>query len=174
MRVLVVVASRHGSTEEIGSAVCEGLRRRGIDAQVSAPDAVHEPADYDGFVIGSAVYAGSWMSEAREFVQAHAELWADRPVWLFSSGPLADAEEPLSAAKLSELHEQTNALGHHVFSGRLDRHQLGVMERLLVRVVHAPDGDFRNWDEVAHWADRIADELVARAARPAGGLTSGA
>ena len=71
MRVLVVVASRHGSTEEIGSAVCEGLRRRGIDAQVSAPDAVHEPADYDGFVIGSAVYAGSWMSEAREFVEAH-------------------------------------------------------------------------------------------------------
>jgi menaquinone-dependent protoporphyrinogen IX oxidase len=33
-------------------------------------------------------------------------------------------------------------------------------ERLVTKVVHAPDGDFRDWDDVARWSDEIADDLA--------------
>jgi len=33
-------------------------------------------------------------------------------------------------------------------------------ERLLTKLVHAPDGDFRDWDDVSRWSDEIADVLA--------------
>ncbi len=30
-----------------------------------------------------------------------------------------------------------------------------------MKAVHAPFGDFRDWDEIEAWADRIADDLEA-------------
>ena len=57
--------------------------------------------------------------------------------------------------------EQTGALGHRVFAGKLDKAELGRLERTMVRAVRAPEGDYRDWDEIAEWAARIADGLSA-------------
>jgi menaquinone-dependent protoporphyrinogen IX oxidase len=39
-------------------------------------------------VIGSGVYYGSWLKEATEWVHRNQAVLAERPVWLFSVGPL--------------------------------------------------------------------------------------
>ena len=57
------------------------------------------------------------------------------------------------------LIEQTNARGHRVFTGRLDRASLGLGERLITRMVQAPEGDFRDWEAIDAWAREIASEL---------------
>ena len=161
MRVLVLAASRHGSTTEIAGAVAVRLRERGHHVDVADLAEVSLPTGYDAVVIGSAVYAGNWLKVARDFVRRNGEALAAERVWLFSSGPLDDpGSEVLTAAKLDELMSATGALGHHVFAGRLDRSELSRTERLLTKVVHAPDGDFRDWDDVTRWSDEIADALV--------------
>jgi menaquinone-dependent protoporphyrinogen oxidase len=38
---------------------------------------------------------------------------------------------------------------------------LGFGERLIVKGVKAPDGDFRDWDEVRSWADEVATAIGA-------------
>ena len=43
-----------------------------------------------------------------------------------------------------------------VFFGALDRSKLSFGERMIVKAVRAPDGDYRNWDDVGAWADGIA------------------
>lgn len=167
MMVLVVAASRHGSTAEIAEAIGARLRDHGHDVHVSDVSDISEVAEvsspdgYDAVVIGSAVYAGSWLKDARDYARRNANvLTADR-VWLFSSGPLDDPEmEVLASGKLDGLLSTTGALGHHVFAGRLDRAGLSRGERLLTRIVHAPDGDYRDWDDVSRWADEIADALA--------------
>ena len=66
-----------------------------------------EAATYDAFVIGSAVYNGSWLDDAAAFVcRTHAAL-AQHPVWVFSSGPLGvvvkDSEpQPHELAEMRE------------------------------------------------------------------------
>jgi hypothetical protein len=45
------------------------------------------------------------------------------------------------------------------FAGIADRHALGLAERAIFAVVHAPEGDFRCWDEVGAWASDIARTL---------------
>ena len=41
--------------------------------------------------------------------------------------------------------------------------ELGFTERMAARAVHAEDGDFRDWYEVAQWAVDVADDLLAGA-----------
>jgi menaquinone-dependent protoporphyrinogen oxidase len=69
------------------------------------------------------------------------------PVWLLSSGPLGfdDPESKGEPAQLDELVNRTGARGHRTFVGKLDKAELGLRERLIVRAVGAQDGDFRDW-----------------------------
>ena len=59
--------------------------------------------------------------------------------------------------------EKTGARGHRLFGGRLDRRQLGLAEKAMVRMVGAVDGDYRPWGDIEAWAEEIADTLKARA-----------
>jgi menaquinone-dependent protoporphyrinogen oxidase len=163
MTVLVAYASKHGSTEGIAKAISDRLRERGLTTDVQPVGEVEAVGDVQAVVLGSAVYAGSWMKEAVEFAHAHAERLAALPVWLFTSGPLgADVEdEEEQPRQLAELRGLIAPVGHRVFFGALDRSTLGFGERMIVKAVKAPEGDFRDWDAIEGWADGIADELGA-------------
>jgi len=106
---------------------------------------------------------GHWMKEAVEFVRRNRTALAGMPVWLFSSGPLGEdhPEDMGIPATLDELLEQTGARDHQVFVGRLDKSELGFGERLISKVVKAPEGDFRDWDAIRAWAREIAQQLAA-------------
>ena len=179
--VLVAVASRHGATREIAEAVGASLRRSGLEATVidldEAPDRPIDVADHDAVVLGSAIYMGRWRRSARDFVEAHRSALAARPLWLFSSGPLGDPPEPAEdhAVELDDLIADLMPYEHRIFTGRLDRAALGVREKAVVRIVKAPEGDFRDWDEIFDWARSITEALRGDAVegRP-GGLSDGA
>ncbi len=86
--ILVVYASKHGATREIAERIAERLTAGGRPAEARSVHEVDDPARYDAFVIGSAAYSMHWMKEAAGFVRRNRTLLADRPVWMFSSGPL--------------------------------------------------------------------------------------
>jgi menaquinone-dependent protoporphyrinogen oxidase len=162
MRVLVTAASRHGSTAEIATELGKALRGAlpGVGVDVVPLTRVASFTDYDAVVLGSAVYFGRWLEEARWQVTAHVEALRHRSVWLFSSGPVGDPAVPeTESADAAELAAAVGAREHVVFPGALQRELLGIRERIAVGFVRAPDGDYRNWPAVRAWADRIAAEL---------------
>ena len=55
--------------------------------------------------------------------------------------------------------ERGSRRGHQMFFGALDAGKLSFGERMLVKALKAPEGDFRNWDEIACWAKDIARAL---------------
>lgn len=160
MKVLVTAASRHGATRELAQVIDEVLVERGLDVTLLPPDEVADVSEYDALVIGSAVYAGRWLPDAKAIVQRHAAVLRMKRVWLFSSGPLGEPplppEDPPDGVVLRETIE---AAEHRVFPGRLDPAALGTGERLIVKVVRAPAGDFRPWPAVRAWAAAIASAL---------------
>jgi menaquinone-dependent protoporphyrinogen oxidase len=163
MRVLVTAASKYGATGEIARAIGDVLAERGVDATVTPPEEVGSVGDYDAVVLGSAVYAGRWLPPAKELVDRAADALAARSVWLFSSGPIGDPprpeEDPVDA---TEMLERTKARGHRVFAGKLIKKQLSFPEKAIVMALRAPEGDFRDWDDVKEWASEIADALEVR------------
>jgi menaquinone-dependent protoporphyrinogen oxidase len=173
MSILVAYASKHGATRQLAERIGETLRAAGRDAEVRPVEAAGDPAGHDAFVIGSAVYFGSWRKEATAYVRRNRAVLASRPVWLFSSGPLGtattdaqgrDLREAAAPKGLAELSAAVTPWDHRVFFGALDRTRLGFPERLL-RMLPAGrelllEGDFRDWAEVETWARGIAQDLA--------------
>lgn len=161
--VLVTAASRHNSTREIAQAIAAGLRERGVDAQARPLESVAALDGYDVVVLGSAVYMGRWLREARHFAQLHTSRLSAIPVWLFSSGPVGPPSHQVPAGEAADvpvLLRLTRARGHRTFAGRLDVERLHFTERAVARTIHAPDGDRRDWDAIDLFAGEIADALL--------------
>jgi len=165
MKILVISASKHGSTEEIGQAIADELRTRSVAVDVKLISESVQLDSYDGIVLGSAVYMGRWLPEAMSFVEANQRVLFEKPLWLFSSGPLGDPPKgSLDEHETLKVVSETAALDHKVFTGSLDPEDLGFKERLVVKMVKGPTGDFRNWEEIRTWAGQICDALTARSA----------
>jgi menaquinone-dependent protoporphyrinogen oxidase len=166
MNVLVTAASRHGATRELAETIARVLEGHGLSARFVEIDEVDDLGRYDAYVVGSGIYLGTWLKEARRFVEAHAAELAGRPTWLFASGsivgdpPVADDPNALRAGLVERLVETTDARGHKLFAGRLDLRGLGLLERAAVRGAHASEGDHRDWDEVERWGTEVAAELT--------------
>jgi menaquinone-dependent protoporphyrinogen oxidase len=179
MSILVAYASKHGSTAEIAERIAECLRESGLDADARPVREAGDLDDYQGFVVGSAAYLGSWLNDATAFVRGNRKLLAQWPVWLFSSGPL-DSEatearrlDSLMAAEPQELpdfEESIHPRQHRVFLGALDPSKLNYAERSLRKLPAGrallPEGDFREWDEIHEWAYQIAQEMTRLEAGP--------
>lgn len=161
-RILVSVASKHGSTTQIGEVIGSTLQDKGFAVDIVPPGAVDSLADYDAVILGSAVYMGRWRVPARDFAIRFRDELAKRPVWLFSSGPVGDPSSKLSRsldpepAEIATIRHDIGPRDHHVFAGKLDPHARS-LTRLLFRGV---SGDFRDWDEVTRWAAGIAEQLA--------------
>jgi len=185
-KVLVVYASRHNATRGIAERIGEVLRANGLKAEVSQADQVVGVGGADAVVVGSAVYMGSWLKEAVEYVERNQLRLARLPLWLFSSGPLPrpskdgsigdSLEDTLGPEqgpgsggrkKLTEITSATNPREHRVFLGAFDPNDppKGTAER-LVRLLPPvqkalPAGDFRDWEAIKAWAQGIAAALAA-------------
>lgn len=163
MRVLVTAASRHHGTREIAEAIATGLVRRGLEAEAVPVEQVTSLHGYDAVVLGSAVYMGRWLGEARRLAQIHTSALCMMPVWLFSSGPIGPLDHLVPAgtpADVPVLMRLTRAIGYRTFPGRLDMRRLHFAERAVARTIHAPEGDDRDWDAIDRFAGEIADELL--------------
>ena len=160
MTVIIAVASKHGATTKVGEAIAEELAGRGIEADVFDVSAVSGLDRYSAVVLGSAVYMGRLMPQMRRFAEENQAALRAKTVWAFASGPIGDPPKPSGDAPgLLTLAEEVGAVGVRTFAGRLAPDGLGFKERLVVKVVHAQTGDFRDWDGIAAWAAEIAESL---------------
>jgi len=157
-RVLVAYATKLGSNGEIAEAIADTLRAGGHHASAHPVREVKGLDGWDAVVLGSAIYAAHWQRDARRFVTRHRDALAERPVWLFSSGPLdprlARANLPITDHG-AEVTAGLGALGHRTFGGRLQR-DAAIDPQVLK--TH-PIGDFRDWEAIAAYAHEIAVAL---------------
>lgn len=161
MRILMVVGSRHGSTQEIGEVVAEVLTEAGHDVVTQDPDDFTSTTGFDAMVLGSAIYYGRWVPPVRELVERHAGSLAATPLWVFWSGPLGTKGVPRGSVEgMDELLDRLRPRGFREFDGRVDRGELGMRERAVVSLVGAEYGDYRDFDDVRAWAHGIVDELA--------------
>ena len=138
MDVLVTAASRNGSTAEIGRVIARLLEARELNVVVAEPEEVERLDNYDAVIIGSAVYAGHWLEPAAAFVRRHESQLRERPVFVFSSGPLGEPLKPdEDPAELASIDDQIRPIDHRIFAGRLVKSRLSFPNQLAVAVMRA-------------------------------------
>jgi menaquinone-dependent protoporphyrinogen oxidase len=163
--VLVTYASRSGSTTEIAEKIAEVLRSKGENVTIGPVAGVKDLNPYSAVVLGSAVYMGHWMREAVEFLEHHEAALATRPVWIFSTGPTGpgDPVERLHGWRFPEaqqpIADRIKPQDTVLFHGKIDIQDLNFGEKIMIRALGAPTGDFRDWNAITGWAEGIARVL---------------
>jgi menaquinone-dependent protoporphyrinogen oxidase len=163
--VLVAYATKYGATKEIAEVIGQTLRAAGREAEVRAAEGVKDLSAYAAVILGSAVYIAQWRKEAVAFLETHEQALAERPVWLFSSGPTGsgDPVQLMSGWRFPDsekpIAERIHARGLVLFHGMLDPKNLNLPEKLILKGIKAPLGDFRDWQAVRAWAQTVADTL---------------
>jgi menaquinone-dependent protoporphyrinogen oxidase len=162
-QVLVAYASKRGSTAEIAQVIADTLRRAGLDVDCTPVDDVAAVAPYDAVVLGSAVYIKRWRGDAKHFLRKHANELADRPFWVFSSGPVGGPSDDDPAwtepRRVLEKVEELDARDHVVFGGALPAEPHGIMAKAMADEVPPEYRDRRDWDAIRSWAEGIGSQL---------------
>jgi menaquinone-dependent protoporphyrinogen oxidase len=162
--VLVVYATKTGCTAGIATAIAEALAAAGATVDVRPVEDKPDPSGYAAAVIGSGVRVGSWHGSIKQWVNANAETLKARPVAFFTAC-LTMATDP---EKTDEVRAYTDPLiaesgvtpvAVGLFAGMNEPKRFSLPERLIMKAMKAPEGDFRDLDAVAAWAHEIAPDL---------------
>lgn len=171
-RVLVAHAGKYGSTAEIAEAVAASLADGGLDVDCRPAKEVRTLDSYGAVVLGSAVYVGRWRRPAMRLLRRLQRDPGGRDVWLFSSGPVgeADVDDPaaqrwLRPAAVERLATEIGVHDHAVFGGRVAEDG-GPMRRKMAQDTPEDLRDLRDWDEVTAWAHGVAAALRTDAPAP--------
>ena len=164
-RVLVAYASKAGSTAEVADAIGKRLADTGLTVDIRRARNVRSVDGYAAVVVGSAIRAGQWLSEARGFVKTHRAGLAARKTAFFTLCMTLQQDTPehreTVAAYLKPVREILEPDKIEFFAGKMDYRKLALAPRLIVRGMKVPEGDFRDWDAIGAWADALCKETLA-------------
>jgi len=162
-KILVVYATRAGSTREIAGAIGRELERQDLAVDVLDCREVTDLSPYQAVIIGSPVYMGKLLPEIRTFAKKHEEAFASRPVAGFVVGiPLAEpTPENLKRARalLDDALKPAEVRDFGLFSGRLEADRLSFWKRKLSELMKAKFGDFRDPEAIRRWAEHLPGSL---------------
>ena len=158
--ILLTYATRFGSTQEVAEVITTALRETGIKVDLQPIQEVQRLGDYDGIVLGAALYNARWHQEAHQFLAKYQDVLMQRPVAIFALGPLNTGEAAMRNSRRQldkelEKYPWLKPVAVEMFAGKYDPSKpgLGFFGRLL------PARDYRNWGTIRAWANILPVQL---------------
>jgi len=170
LKVLVAYATKYGATAEIAEKIGEVLGQEGVAVDVLPVNQVKDLDSYGAVVLGSAVYIFRWRKEASRFLKANARQLAERPLWIFSSGPTGkgDPVELTNGWRFPKsLKPQIDSIQPReivVLHGAIDSGKMKGLEKWMIKKVGAATEDSRDWEAIASWTKEIASAVASEPA----------
>ena len=168
-KILILYASKHGSTAEVAAYLADIFRKNDIAVDVTnAAEFDKDVLNYDAIVIGTGIYHGMWLNPLWNAVRRLNGQLANIPVWGFALCVRILEED--GAAHIQKHYlphkvlDKINLQDFKFFAGRVT--ELSPNE--LASFAERYDGDFvnrrgdyRDWDAIHHYGKAIAKALNA-------------
>jgi menaquinone-dependent protoporphyrinogen oxidase len=165
-RILIAYASRCGSTGGVAEAIGKLLCESGASVDVRLVRNVNDLSLYQGVIIGGAIRMGKWLPEAVEFVKTHQSTLNRIPVAYFVVCLTMKDDTAENRRKtlryLEPVRKQfpkVKPVDIGLFAGAIDYKKLSFAYRLVLKLMGAPEGDFRNWEAIRNWAEGVRPAL---------------
>jgi menaquinone-dependent protoporphyrinogen oxidase len=163
-RILVAYATRLGSTVNVAETIGQVLRDAGSDVEVLPTAEVVDLDGYDSVILGSAIRLGEPLPEVVRFARQHASDLSRLPVAYFAvcATMTEDTPEHRESVRryLDPLRQITEPVSIGMFAGAFEYSKVHRPLRWLLRALHVPEGDWRNWDKIRTWAADLAPRLT--------------
>ena len=163
-KVLVVYGTKTGCTAGVAERIAETLSAKGATVDLRPAADKPDPSAYDAVVVGSGIRMSSWHAPVKEWVAANADALKARPTAFFTAC-LTMATDP---EKADEVRAYTDSLIAEtgvtpidlgLFAGMNVPKKFSLPERLVMKMMKAPEGDFRDYAAVAAWTEAAAPKL---------------
>ncbi len=163
-KVLVVYGSKTGCTQSIAETIGATLSEMGASADVASATEKPDPGAYDAVVVGSGVRAGNWHGAVKSWVADNAEALKVRPTAFYTAcltmgtnPEKADEVRAYTDPLVAESGVAPVAVG--LFAGMNEPKRFSLPERLILKAMKTPEGDFRDLEAVAAWTRETAGAL---------------
>lgn len=165
MKALVVYGTKTGCTTDIAAQIGETLVRQGFSAEVARAAEAGGAVGYDAVIVGSGIRAGQWHSEVKSWLESNAEELKPKPVAFFHCC-LSMAEPGKETEVVAYADPIIETTGVHpvdvgAFAGWNQPRSFSFVERTIMKLMKAPEGDFRDMEAVAAWTSAVAPRLAA-------------
>ncbi|HYE80968.1 MAG TPA: flavodoxin domain-containing protein [Clostridia bacterium] len=162
--VLIVYATRYGSTKEAAEAIAAALKENGLVVDIKPAREAGTVTGYDAIVLGAPLFMFHWHKDALRFLSKHSKALAERHVAVFALGPTHDPydREEWQASR-SQLDKELmkfpwlKPVAIEIFGGKYDPAKLSFPLNLFAGEV--PASDIRHLTAVRTWAGSLAGKL---------------
>ncbi|OQW90718.1 MAG: hypothetical protein BWK79_19010 [Beggiatoa sp. IS2] len=163
LKILVIYASRAGSTQGVAQAIAEELVKRGVTVDMRFILDVKDVSTYHAVIIGSAIRSGRWLPEAIKFVKIHQRQLRKRPVAYFAVGITLydnrqESRDKILAA-LKPVCDWVEPVDIGLFAGAMRSRRLKFLGRLLIKFLRVPEGDYRDFPAIRAWAEQLLTKI---------------
>lgn len=158
-RILVAYATKAGTTAEIAARIGETISQKNQTVDVLPISRVKDLSGYSAVVIGSAIRMGSVLPEVKSFVEKNQAALGQKPFSLFVAcmtlNEDTEANRTAVSAYLDPIRAVVKPASEGLFAGVMDPQKVSFLDRLIIKALKTPLGDFRDWDKINAWAESI-------------------
>lgn len=166
-KILIAYASKCGSTAEVSKAITELLCASGLTAELKRTSSVKSVEGYDGVVLGTAIYMGSPLKEAENFIEKFGRQLSETPFAIFdvclTMKEATPDNERIALDYLKSITGVISPIKTGAFSGRIDLATLPPIYRMFAQADNEgilAQGDYRDWKAISDWADELGIVLA--------------
>ena len=161
MKITIIYASKHGTTEKVAGMIAGKLKKNNeIELFSLKKNARPDISGFEMAILGSPVYAGQASGKMKAFCQKNETVLLQKRIALFVCGMHTDhdqREKELKDAYSEALHEKADATGF--LGGEFLFEQMNFFERLIIKKIAKTTSSVHRIDE-----DGI-DDFVAKIQR---------
>ena len=163
-RVLIAYATKYGTTKEIAKEIQDVLTEKGIESDLISVMETVEIDAYDAVILGSPVYMGKMLVEARDFCQHYRPYLKNTWLAIFVNGisccpPKSAGTSPMIAA-IDEMSEYVIPAMKTAFAGAFSTTELTDADAQITSMVRPPIGDFRDHEAIRVWALDVVSAIL--------------
>ena len=158
MKVAIIFASKHGTTEKVANLLADKLRRKGDDVSLHnlrrgiSPDLKL----FDKVIIGGSIHAGNIQRGLVNFCEKNKEVLKDNKLGLFICCMHKEkAQEQFDNAYCEDLRNHSSA--NSIMGGEFIFEKMNFIERILVKKIAKVKGSVSdiNTKEISRFADEV-------------------
>ncbi len=154
-KTLIAYASKAGSTQEVAIYMGQKLQDKGQEVDVLPVQNVTDITQYDSIILGSAIRVGKLLPEAMKFVENNQKELTKKSFGVFIVCMTLNEDTEDNRRIVSDYLNPLRAIvkpdSEGFFAGKIDFRRLKLLERLIVKAMKVPEGDYRKWDQINAW-----------------------